>query len=792
MIVPIMKWIFIQYNRRALKNELFDGELSITGLQYPVSIYRDEASIPHIYAKTDNDLMFAQGWIHAQDRLWQMEMNRRVAMGRVSEAFGDIALDTDRLVRTLGFNRLAKQDWDNTKPKLKLMMERYADGVNAYISKGKLPIEFKLAGIKPEPWHPIDSIGWGRVMSWTLSHGWSGSLTRQEIIDKVGIEKAAELAIYYPEDNPVQLPNGLEFNSLSTDKMYNAVAGPFLAKDMEGGGRGSNAWVVSPEKSTTGRPILCNDTHLVLSTPGVWYINHLHSEEGLHVIGASLPGVNGILLGHNEKIAWGITLAFTDVEDIFVEKVNVGDTNTYEYCGKNIAFDIVEEIIHIKGQSSHVETIKSTVHGPLIGGVTGRQELSISLCSKTLMNMDLPSAIYAMNIAQNVQEFSHAVDLIYAPQLNVAYADVEGNIALFISGRVPIRKKGNGQLPVQGWTGEYDWEGDIPVSEMPKSVNPKQGYLITCNNKIVDDSYPFFLGNSYMNGFRAQRIQNIFATTNKISIQLCKELHQDCYSIPAETFINGMISGLRTAKPKAQKILDVLLSWDFMLTIDSSAATVYEVLMYKIVRNLVEDDLGESLTDKYMGVGEHPVLLPTSELLGHTTEAIFNILQNSDSKWVSSSKDILSLLEKSMIGTCQWLEENMGYEVEDWKWGKIHHAEFRHGMSVKAPLDKILNIGPYPIGGDTDTVCQTAYNPTAPFHASEWCPSIRLIMDVGEWDNSLIVSPPGQSGILGSKHYSDMAEKWIEGEYVPMLWSRSKIEACSQKIFILIPEDYHE
>ncbi|MBT5078302.1 MAG: penicillin acylase family protein, partial [Candidatus Marinimicrobia bacterium] len=401
-------------------------------------------------------------------------------------------------------------------------------------------------------------------------------------------------------------------------------------------------------------------------------------------------------------------------------------------------------------------------------------------------------AIYAMNVAQNIHEFSQAVDLIYAPQLNLAYADVEGNIGLFISGRVPIRKNGNGQLPVKGWTGEYDWERDIPLSEMPKSVNPKQGYLITCNNKIVDDSYPFFLGNSYMNGFRAQRIENIFSSTDKITIEQCQELHQDFYSIPAEIFIKGMISGLRTAKPKVQKILDVLLSWDFILTTDSSAATVYQVLMYKIVRNLVEDDLGKDLTDKYMGVGEHPVLLPTSELLGHTTQAIFNVLQNSNSKWITSSKEILHLLEKSMIGTCQWLEDSMGYEVEDWKWGKIHHAEFRHGMSVKAPLDKILNVGPYPIGGDTDTVCQTAYNPAAPYHASEWSPSIRLIMDVGEWDNSLMVSPPGQSGVLGSKHYSDMAEKWIEGEYIPMLWSRSKVEASAKKVFTLIPEGYDE
>jgi len=791
MIAPILKWLFIQYNRGALKNKLFDGELAIDGLQHPVTIYRDEASIPHIYAETNTDLMFAQGWIHAQDRLWQMEMNRRVAMGRIAEAFGNLALDTDRLVRTLGFNRLSKQDWINTSPELKSLMGSYADGVNAYIANGKLPIEFRLAGIKPEAWHPIDSIGWGRVMSWTLSHGWSGSLTRQEIVEKIGVEKAAELSIYYPDTNPVELPNGLEFNSLSIDEMYDAVVGPFLAKDMEGGGRGSNAWAISSKKSETGRPILCNDTHLVLSAPSVWYLNHLHSEEGFHVFGASLAGVNGILIGHNEKVAWGITLAFTDVEDIFVEKVDVEFPDSYEYCGEKLSFDCIEETILVKGQSPHIETVKSTIHGPLIGSVTKDNNRTISLCSKTLMEMKFPEAIHAMNMAQNVNEFSRAVDLIFTP-LNLAYADVEGNIGLFISGRVPIRKKGNGQLPVEGWTGEYDWVSEIPLSEMPKSVNPKQGYLISCNHKIVDDSYPFFLSNSYMNGFRARRIENIFSSTEKISMDVCKELHQDVYSIPAEIFINGMIRGLRTAIPKVQKILDILLKWDFILAKDSSAATVYQVLMYKIVRNLVEGDLGKDLTDRYMGVGEHPLLLPTSELLGHTTQAVFNILQNINSKWLSSSKEILHLLENSMNETCAWLEGNMGYEEDNWKWGNIHHAQFRHGMSIHKPLDKVFDVGPYPIGGDTDTVCQSAYNPASPYHATEWCPSIRLIMDVGKWDNSVMVCPPGQSGVLGSKHYSDMAEKWINAEYIPMLWSRNKVESSAEKVFKLIPENNDE
>lgn len=789
MLATVLKWTFIQYNKRCLRSKYFDGELKIVGLKHPVKIYRDEAHVPHIFAKTDEDLMFAQGWIHAQDRLWQMEMNRRVAMGRLSEAFGNDALDTDRLIRTLGFNRLSKNDWENTSEEMKVLLEKYADGVNAYIENGKLPIEFALTGIKPEAWQPIHTIGWGRVMSWTLSHGWSGTLTRQEIIEKVGVEKASELNIYYPEDNPVELPNGLEVNELAMADMLKSMEGPYLGKDFEGGGRGSNAWTINGDKTDSGRPILCNDTHLVLTTPGVWYLNHLKSEEGLHVSGASLPGVNGVMLGHNEKCAWGITLAFTDVEDIFVEKLCVDNPNSYEYCGEKLNFKIIEEEILIKGAEPHNEKVMYSKHGPIIGKVVRNKNLTISLSSKSLEPLKLPEAIYKMNTSDSVEDFSHAVDEILAPQLNIAYADTDGNIGLFISGRVPIRKSGNGQLPVPGWTDEYEWIGEIPLKDMPKSVNPNQGYLISCNHKIVADDFPHYLGNSFMNGFRAKRIQQIFESKTKISIEDCKQLHDDVYSIPAEIFINGMITGLRTAKPKVQKILDILMDWDFYLLPSTSAATVYQVLMYKLVREIVEKDLGEELTNKYMGEGEHPLLLPTSELLGHTTQAIFNMFQNSDSKWLSSSKEILSVLEKSMLETCKWLEENMGYEYDDWQWGKIHHVQFRHGMSIKSPLDKIFNVGPFEIGGDTDTVCQTAYNPNAPYHATEWCPSIRLIMDVGEWDNSLIVSPPGQSGVLGSKHYDDMADLWSKGDYINMLWSEDKIKNSSVSTFELKPEE---
>ena len=790
MIASILKWLFIAYNKRTLSKEFYNYTLKVDGLKDTVTIYRDKWGVSHIHAQNNHDLMFAQGFIHARDRSWQMEMNRRVAMGRISELFGDIALDTDRLVRTLGFNRLAKQDYDVASDDIKEYLNSYSDGVNAFFREGKLPIEFKLAKVKPEKWTPVDSLGWGRVMSWTLSHGWSGAITRQKIIDKIGIQKAMELSIIYPSDNPVELPDGLEMQNLTPDEMLESMAGPFLGKDMEGGGRGSNAWAVSPKLSDTGRPILANDTHLVLSNPNIWYLNHLKSEQGLHVTGASLPGVLGVMIGHNQNIGWGITVAYTDVEDIFIEKIDPADSNRYFYKDGKRTFQNIEERIYVKGQNSpHIENVRHSVHGPIISGVLDKDSRCLALCSKSLNVLKVSDGILKMNMALDYDSFSKAIEFINAPQLNIVYSDVEGNIGLFITGEVPIRKKGDGQVPVDGSKGEYDWDGNIPFDQMPRLLNPERGYIISCNNKIIDDNnYPYFLGNSFMNGFRANRINRVFSKSSKISIEMSKNLHTDIFSIPAEKFVNGMIKGFRTAKPNAQFIIDRLLDWDFNLDKDSSEATIYQVLMYLIVRRLVEDDLGKELTDEFMGVGKHPLLLPTSELLGHTIESLFTMFQNSQSLWLKSNQDIIDLLENSMIDTYKWLKNNFE-EEDDWKWGKIHQVTFRHGMSVKKPLDQILDVGPFPVGGDTDTVFQTAYNPLSPYHATEWCPSIRLIMDVGKWDNSCVISPPGQIGVLGSEHFSDLAPLWLNGEYIPMLWDVDKVKSHSENKLKLSPKE---
>ncbi len=787
MVASILKWAFVQLNRRNLGRRFYSGEQPLKGLKKPVKIYRDKWAVSHIYSENLQDLFAAQGYIHARDRFWQMEMNRRIATGTLAEVFGKMALPTDQLTRTLGFSRISQADLDLLDDEFRGYLEAYAQGVNAWLKSAKLPVEFLLAGFKPREWEPIHSLAWGRVMAWTLSHGWTGALLRSEIVARVGEEMAEELKIKYPADSPVELPDGLEFRYLEDSDVIRAAKGPFLGKDMEGGGRGSNAWAVSGSRTGTGAPMLANDTHLTLSQPGVWYINHLHSKDGFHVTGASLPGIPACMIGHNDNIAWGITLAFTDCEDIFIEKTDPANPAKYEYKGQSKKFRVVREVIPVKGEKDHVEEVRLSVHGPMISDVTRHSGKGIALCSMALYPNQMLKGFFGMCSARNWREFSEAVWWIEAPQLNIVYADIRGNIGMRISGLVPVRNKGLGDVPVPGWTGEYDWIGSIPFGDMPAALNPRQGYIISTNNKPVSDDYPHYLGNSFMNGYRARRIDEVFRLTEKISVETMQKLHMDVNSIPGRLFVDGLIKGFRTARPKTQKMIDVLMGWDGELTAETIGGTAYQVALYTMLRNLVEPHLGRELTHRYMGMGEHALLLPTSELLGHSTVALFDIFQNPKSHWIHNSREAIDLIDRSLEDACNWLEKNMGYEPENWKWGDIHQVVFHHALSVKKPLDQVFDSDPVPMRGDTDTVHQAAFNPSAPYHSTEWSPSFRMIVDLSDLSKTMMICPPGQVGVLGSPHYEDQIVPWNNGKYIHMLWHRKDVEKQAVHVLELNP-----
>jgi penicillin amidase len=779
ILAPVARTIITRMSRRNLPQT--DGRIKVEGLIEPVEVIRDHWGIPHIIAKNPSDLFFAQGYTHAQDRLWQMELNRRTAQGRLSEIFGDIALDTDRTVRTFGFNRLAKTDWDLYDDFAKEALVAYTKGVNSYLeaNQSKLPVEFTLIRHQPEPWHPLDSIAFIRIMMWQLSHSWYSEIVRAQVIEATNPEKAAELEIHYPEQNPTTLPTGIDFNLLDSEGKLSKAPGPFINR-----GIGSNAWAVSGDKSVTGKPYLCNDMHLQISLPSLWYQVHLAAGK-YQVTGVTLPGVPGVQVGHNAHIAWGMTLAFSDCEDLFIERFNPDSPDEYLTEDGWKEAEIITERINIKGEANpHLEKIVITRHGPVVSDVAGYTQERVAVNSMALRTSIAFQGWLVLNQATGWDEFVEAMSLIDAPQLGVTYADTEGNIGFWVTGKVPIRENGNGQIPVPGWTGEYEWVDVVPFDQMPHSFNPECGYVLNCNNRIIPEDYPYYLGNEWMNGYRARRITDVLESKDKFSPDDFKKLHLDFTCLPGLELLPHL-HGFTSDDPEIQKAVEILNNWDGKLNPESIGGTIYEVVRYTLVRNLLEPTLGEDLCNKIMGQGFHPLLLSSNEFYGHDTVTMLRLLDNQNSWWVQNAGGKSEVVNKSLKQALNWLIDELGSDMSTWHWGKIHRVNFQHALSLQKPLDHVFNRGPFPIGGDTDTPCQTAMFPNDPYDNQAWAPSFRQIVDLSDLSQSVAVIPPGQSGQLGSPHYDDLIDPWITGEYFPVLWTKDQIEKASKARLIL-------
>ncbi|MHA2306587.1 MAG: penicillin acylase family protein, partial [Candidatus Hodarchaeales archaeon] len=700
----VLRWIFTRFSKRRLP--IINGELNLPGLINRVEVIRDKWGIPHIYSENDHDLFFAQGFIEAQDRLWQMEINRRTANGTLSELFGDLALETDISSRTFGFARLGKIDWENLDEKVKPTIQAYSDGVNAFLNHptSKLPFEFSLIRYKPKLWKPEDSLAFSRVMLWKLSHAWYGEIVKAKIIAKVGETKAAELDYTYQNENPNTMPHGIEFNLLNKDGTLRKATGPFLSRS-----QGSNSWVISSTKSESNHAYLCNDMHLELMLPSIWYETHLVSQN-FNVSGVTLVGVPMILVGHNNNIAWGSTLAFTDAEDLFIEQFNPDNPQQYKFKANWLEVEEIVEKIIVKGKPEpHIEKVLITQHGPIISDVVGYTNERIAVNSMALRPSKAMDGYWLLNQAKSWDEFVEAMRHIDATQLNMTYADVHDNIGYWVTGKVPIRAEGNdGSIPVPGWTGLHEWIGEVPFEEMPHAYNPQDGYLVTCNHKIVPDDYPHHLGNVWMNGYRAKRFEEMIEGKTKLSIQDFKAMHIDYKNLAARDVINK-IKHIESNDPDIELALDLLNEWDFNLTADSISGTVYEVFRYFIVKDILEKGVGKEITLSIMGKGFNPVLYHANEFYGNDTVIMLRLLDNPNSWWIQQAGGINELITRNLKATINWLRKNLGKQQNNWQWGKLHRVNFNHAMGLQKPLDKVFNRGNIPIGGDTDTLCQTAF-----------------------------------------------------------------------------------
>lgn len=796
------------------------GVLNVKGLRAPVEIVRDRWGVPHIYAQNLEDLFFAQGYVHAQDRLWQMELNRRISHGRLAEIFGEMAFDTDSLVRRLGFSRAAQADLAGTDAETRGVLEAYARGVNAYVeaNPGRLPLEFSLLGFRPSAWQPLDSLVWGKMQAWALSANWASEVLRAALIGKLGVERAAQLQGEYSPDNPIIMPGHTYAAAIEQVLAQFRAAEPWLP--LPGLGGMSNNWVVDGAKSATGKPLLANDPHVSLQMPAVWYENHLISPE-LQVTGVTFPSTPGVVIGHNADIAWGVTNSFADVQDLYVERFDPDDPTRYEYRGGWEQATLVREEIRVKGEAEpRVIQVVITRHGPIINALlapaarlglasaradpqTGPQAPLIGIALKWTAHEEsqIQRAILRINRARDWAEFDQALRDWGVPSQHFVYADRAGNIGYSMPGRIPIRAQGIGAVPAPGWTGEYEWVGWIPHEDLPHAFNPAQHYFVTANNQVVGKEYPHFLTAETQNGFRARRIVDLLTEKDKLTADDFARIQVDMYCAPARPFCELLTAlspalldhpALGDVRDLAGRALDLVKGWDYRLSAGSAAGGVYKAVQYFAMRRVFEPWLGD-LTEHYMGKGFHPVLSTTMIAgLDYTPLVVQRILINDESQWFQDGQgqavtrvDILALALKDAV---THLRRAVGEDVTQWQWGRVHPASFNHPLGAQKPLDKIFSRGPYPYGGDASTVWQSGYVPHWPIQADgSFSVSWRQIMDLGDWDASRAILTTGQSGHPASRHYDDMIPLWLAGEYHPLLWTRDKIEAQAEARLRLEP-----
>lgn len=780
-----------------------NGEIRVPGLKSNVEVIRDPLGVPHIYAANSDDLFFAQGYVQAQDRLWQMELFRHIGQGRTAELSGKSGIPTDKFLRTIGISRAAQADADTLNDEEKRVLVAFSSGVNAFITshRDNLPMEYSLVGITPEPWTPVDSILWAKMMAYDLGGNRTMELVRARLREKLGSDKANELLPQYPAQGPFIIPpEAKDYRSNSTSP--SRLDGPmplvaFGAPDFDaiahvdtrltlGDGIGSNNWVVDGTKTTTGKPLLANDPHLSIQMPAIWYEIGLHCvpvspECPYNVAGVALSPTPSVVIGHNDRITWGITNVNPDVQDYFVERLNPGNPNQYEFQGKMEDFQVVHETLRVKGSGDESFDVRISRHGPIMTPVLDGVTEPLALeWTATRERSDVLNAVLAVDRAQNWEQFRNALRKFDVPSQNFVYADVDGNIGYQMPGNIPIRAKGDGSVPAEGWTGDYEWKGYIPFDDLPFVYNPATHYIASANNQVIPSTYKYLVTTDWSAPYRAMRINELIKSKDKLSLEDFKSIQSDTASIPLQA-LQKKVVGLTFEKEKFLPIrsMEFIKSWDGRLDTESVGGTILEATYLRVIRNVFGNRLDSDLLNAYLDTGAAPRAF------------LMNILEQPNSEWwddpasmaIESREDIL---KRSFEQGVDDLGKRFGDAPAEWKWGKVHTATFAHPFGSIQPLSFIVNAGPISTNGDGYTVNNGNYRDSVDF-AQRTVSSTRFIEDLSNWNNSLNIHTTGESGQPLSKHYSDMMMLWRDVRYAPLYFDRAALERVREGMLVLRP-----
>ncbi|MEV8212267.1 penicillin acylase family protein [Leifsonia sp. NPDC077715] len=819
------------------------GTVDVPGLSKPVTVYRDDAGVPQLYASTPDDLFRAQGYVHAQDRFWEMDFRRHVTAGRLSELFGASQVPTDTFIRTLGWRQVAEQEVKLLDPTSLKYYQDYADGVNAYLKRhsgAELSLEYAVLGLqnpsyKPEPWTPADSVAWLKAMAWDLRSNLEDEIDRALLATKLKPEQVAELHPGYPYTAHPTITDqgGGDPRTVTPDVDPRAVASSASAEASADGASvdpaayaaqlkqvaasvealpqlmgpagddiGSNSWVVAGSHTASGKPLLANDPHLGAALPSVWYQMGLHCRTvdqacPFDVAGFSFSGFPGVIIGHNNKISWGFTNLGPDVADLFVEKVT-GDT--YEYDGRQVPLVKRTERIKVAGGKDVVITVRSTGHGPIVTDIgdayaviakdqAGKlgvpaQKFQLSLGWTALTPGTTANAIFAFDTAWDWTSFRAAARQFQVPSQNLVYADTDGNIGYQAPGLIPVRGTGDGTLPVPGWDSRYSWTGTLPFDQLPSVLNPPSGYIVTANNAAVGPGYPVLITADWDQGYRANQIElrlaKLFADGKKVTAEDMSAIQSDTYDANAA----NLVPVLRTvaAKPGAstevQQAARLLDGWDYRDDAGSAEAAYFAVFW----KELLHDTFARKLPSGTAPTGGD-----------RWFSVVKSLLDQPDSSWWADS-DLGTSDRDSMIDYAAgqaWAEARrlLGGDPSSWRWDRLHTLTLKNasfGVSGVAPIEWLFNRGPWHVGGGGGIVDATGWDTTVGYQVDR-VPSMRMVVDLSDFDKSRWINLTGASGHAFDAHYTDQTDLWAAGRTRPWPFSAAAVKKAADQTLTLRP-----
>ena len=782
VVLALLAWFYAQ---RVLP--VTEGRLALPGLRAELRIDRDAHGIPTIRAASVRDALFGLGVAHAQDRLWQMETHRRIGAGRLAEAFGDGALETDRFLRTLGVRRAAAAQWAQMPATSREQLQAYSDGVNAVISSLRArPPEFVILGLQPEPWAPEDSLAWAIMMAWDLGANWQSELIRLRLSLKLPKERIDQLMPPYPGDAvPATLDYAAFYKTLKLDGSLATSERSLLkllaaAPESEVEGVGSNSWVLAGSRSSTGKPLLASDPHLKLSTPALWYFARIDAP-GLKIAGATLPGVPGVLMGQNEHIAWGLTNTGPDVQDTYLERIKPDDANQYQTPDGWARFETRQEIIKVKGQADVLHAVRSTRHGPVISDASLSGLADEALGPKTKpgyaialrwtgldTDNDIVATILAMDAAASVDAFARASATWLAPQQNMVVADDTGHIALVSPGRVPLRKPDNdlsGLAPAPGWDARYDWDGFLPVHVLPQVRDPERGFIANANQKITPPGYPHFISHHWALPYRHQRIEQMIEAAPRHSLDDLRRMQGDVKSLAVARLL-PRLQQAQSGHVLAAAAQQQLAGFEGTMAADKAAPLIYWAWHRHLSAQVLADETGAPIYDRLLGQRGY-------------FDALEGVLARDDAWWCDDKSTPVvetcqAQVNRALTAALDELQLLQGKDVAAWQWGRTHQARSEH-----RPFSKVKWLAKWfevraPVGGDSYTVnvgrvSLKADSATGEFYLDEHGPSLRGRYDLGDATKSQVIHSTGQSGIPWSPLYRSFAERWVRVDAVP-LW----------------------